>query len=294
MLKKQVFGVSEFSTRGPLLKCSAMMTRIHSPRAPSSAHVRMWSGGGPQPIAHGQPVQGQPVHGSAGGPHMAQQPVVPMGAGKWSSGLCDCGAPGKCDCATCAMATFCPWGLHGATAKMMRTGHRADACNGWDTPECAISAGLYVGGSILGCILNACLANGGSAFSWIGGISMISYTQTLRKNVRDHHGIDNPPLGDFCCHCWCTPCAAAQEHYEIKTRLPAPDPYGGMPTIYVQPHAQSMHMTPQYAPPQQPYAPQQQPYALQGSYSAQPSTYPRIGAAPQYGDAGKPQAPRGG
>ena len=196
------------------------------------------------------------MYGYAGGSHIAQQLVVPMGYGKWSSGLCDCGAPGKCDCATCAMATFCPWGLHGATAKMMRTGHRADACHGWDTRECAISAGLYVGGSILGCILNVFLAKGSyiiledAFFSCIGDISMISYTRTLRKKVRDRHGIDNPPLWDFCCHCWCMPCAAAQEHYEIKTHLSAPDPYGGMPTIYAQPHAQSMHTAPQYAPQQ--------------------------------------------
>jgi Cys-rich protein (TIGR01571 family) len=253
----------------------------------------MWSGSGPQPVghaqpvAHGQPVVGQPAHGYAGGPPAALQPVVPMGSGSWTNGLCDCGAPGKCDCATCAMATFCPWGLHGATAKMMRTGHRYDACSGWDAPECAISAGLYVGGSILSCVLNATVGNYFS--NYIGGLSMISYTQFLRKNVRERYGIEAPPLGDFCCHCWCTPCAAAQEHHEVKTRLPPPDPYGGVPhTMYVQPTAQSMGAPPPYAgphapqqqpyaPQQQPYAPQQQPHAPQGSYGAQPSasTYPK-------------------
>ena len=235
----------------------------------------MYSGGGPQPVAHGQPVVAQPVHGYAGAPPMAQQPVVPLGSGSWQNGLCDCGAPGKCDCATCAMATFCPWGMHGATAKMLRSGQRYDACSGWDAPECAISAGLYVGGSVLSCILNACVAD--VCFTGLGGLSMISYTQFLRKNIRDRHGINDPPLGDFCCHCWCHPCAVAQEHYQVKCALPPPDPYGGVPpTMYVQPVAQSMPQA--YAgpaaPQQQPYAPQQQPYAPQGSYSAQPSKYP--------------------
>ena len=108
----------------------------------------------PRPVAHGQPVQGQPDHGYAGGPPLGgARPgeTVPrfVGTGKWSNALFDCGLPGKCDDATCAVATFCPWSLHGATAKMMRTGHRADACNGLDTRECAISAGLYVGGKLL-------------------------------------------------------------------------------------------------------------------------------------------------
>ena len=175
------------------------------------------------------------------------------------------------------MATFCPWGMHGATAKMLRSGQRYDACSGWDAPECAISAGLYVGGSVLSCILNACVAD--VCFTGLGGLSMISYTQFLRKNIRDRHGINDPPLGDFCCHCWCHPCAVAQEHYQVKCALPPPDPYGGVPpTMYVQPVAQSMPQA--YAgpaaPQQQPYAPQQQPHAPQGSYSAQPSKYPSM------------------
>ena len=185
--------------------------------------------------------------------------------------MCDCGAPGKCDCATCAMATFCPWGLHGATAKMMRQGHRYDACNGWDAPECAISAGLYVGGSVLSTILNAVV---GAYFSGIGGLSMIAYTQSLRKNIRDRRGIQDSPLSDFCCHCWCHPCAVAQEHYEVKCSLPPTVAYGVVPTtVVVQPVAQSMH-APQAYPGQQPHAPQHQPHAPQRSYSAQPSRYP--------------------
>ena len=208
----------------------------------------------PQPVSYGQPVQGQPDHGYAGGPPLGgARPgeTVPcfVGTGKWSNALFDCGLPGKCDDATCAVATFCPWSLHGATAKMMRTGHRADACNGWDTRECAISAGLYVGGQILGGVLNAIVL--ADSFGWIGGASMASYTSTLRTNVRNRHGIiGENSCADFYTHCFCTPCAAAQEHYEVKTHLPAPDPYGGAPTIYAKPHHQSMH-----APQQPPNAP---------------------------------------
>ena len=170
------------------------------------------------------------------------------------------------------MATFCPWGLHGATAKMMRQGHRYEACNGWDAPECAISAGLYVGGSVLAAILPAVV--GASYFSGIGGLCMIAYTQSLRKNIRDRRGIQDCPLSDFCCHCWCHPCAVAQEHYEVKCCLPPTVAHGVVPTtVIVQPVAQSMH-APQAYPGQQPHAPQHQPHAPQRSYSAQPSRYP--------------------
>ena len=206
-------------------------------------------------------MQGQPDHGYAGGPPLGgARPgeTVPcfVGTGKWSNALFDCGLPGKCDDATCAVATFCPWSLHGATAKMMRTGHRADACNGWDTRECATAGCLCVGGTVLGCILNGLLMSNGLGCSWIGGVSMISYTQGLRKQVRQRHGVDDRVLADFCLHCWCHPCAAAQEHYEVKTRLPPPET--GMPTMFVQPMQQGMH-APQYG--QQPqYAPQQTPY----------------------------------
>ncbi len=124
--------------------------------------------------------------------------------------------------------------------EVMRTGYRADACNGWDTRECAISAGLYVGGQILGGVLNA-----------IGGASMASYTSTLRTNVRNRHGIiGENSFADCYTPCFCTPSAAAQEHYEVKTHLPAPDPYGGAPTIYAKPHHKRMH-----APQQPPNAP---------------------------------------
>ena len=119
----------------------------------------MYSGGGPQPVAHGQPVVAQPVHGYAGGPPMAQQPVVPLGSGSWQNGLCDCGAPDKCDCATCAMATFCPWGMRGATAKLLRSGQRYDAFSGRDAPARAISARLYTGRAVLSRTLNAYVAH---------------------------------------------------------------------------------------------------------------------------------------
>ena len=212
-------------------------------------------------MVYGHPVQGQPMYGHAQPMAMGgqQRPPVPgqNGPGNWSSGLCQCDAPGgKCDCSMCCAATLCPWTLHGATAKMMRTGYRTDACNGWDTRECATAGCLCVGGTVLGCILNGLLMSNGLGCSWIGGVSMISYTQGLRKQVRQRHGVDDRVLADFCLHCWCHPCAAAQEHYEVKTRLPPPET--GMPTMFVQPMQQGMH-APQYG--QQPqYAPQQTPY----------------------------------
>ena len=102
---------------------------------------------------------------------------------------------------------------------------------------------------ILGGVLNAIVL--ADSFGWIGGASMASYTSTLRTNVRNRHGIiGENSCADFYTHCFCTPCAAAQEHYEVKTHLPAPDPYGGAPTIYAKPHHQSMH-----APQQPPNAP---------------------------------------
>ena len=199
--------------------------------------------------------------------------------------MCDCGAPGKCDCATCAMATFCPWGMHGATAKMLRSGQRYDACSGWDAPECAISAGLYVGGSVMSCILNACVAD---VLAQKLRVRDHGESAEPGENIRDRHGINEAPLGDFCCHCWCHPCAVAQEHYQVKSALPPSDPYGGVPpTMYVQPVAQSMPQT--YAgpaaPQQQPYAPQQQPHTMDDERAPKRAPSPSEGNTSSRGEA---------
>jgi len=170
------------------------------------------------------------------GPYMSGlRPIT-----SWTTGLCDCGAAGKCDCVTCATSTFCPWSILGANAKMMQTNRSVDPCDGWCTKECGISGGLYWGGQIVGCILGCCLdAYAAYAVGGIGYVSMVVYSQTLRNKTRVRNGIEQGECVDCCAHFWCLPCAVAQEHYEIKVRLPRAVIVA--PTLYMRPAHQVMH-----------------------------------------------------
>ncbi|XP_024369239.1 protein PLANT CADMIUM RESISTANCE 3 [Physcomitrium patens] len=160
----------------------------YAPRAepPGTAYPPQPAGMPPQQY-HPRPKPGYPqhqmppqvVHGGA------QQVQGQHPLGQWTTGLCDCGddPTNFCIAFCCTCITF------GQIAEVIDQG--ATSC-------------LLAGAGWLGMLM------------FTGCPCAISCL--WRGKLRAKYNIQDDAFTDFCIHCWCEPCAVAQEFRELKNR----------------------------------------------------------------------------
>ncbi|XP_050231365.1 protein PLANT CADMIUM RESISTANCE 3-like [Mercurialis annua] len=102
----------------------------------------------------------------------------------WSTGICDCSS----DLRTCCMSCLCPCVIFGRVADILDKGKTSTATSG----------ALYV---ILACIAGPCLVSA-----------------PYRSKLRRQYNIEGSRPRDCLVHCFCDPCALAQEYRELQNK----------------------------------------------------------------------------
>jgi len=116
---------------------------------------------------------------------MQMEGSVPMGSGRWNTGLFGCFQDGK----SCICAHFCPCVVVGQVVEIVDEG----------ITTCLTGGAIYFLLQLLtGC---GCL-----------------YTCGYRGRLRAKYGLPAEPCGDYCVDCWCLCCSLAQQYRELSSR----------------------------------------------------------------------------